>query len=169
VTEAVVQHDGVQLLRSVGLRVTKPRTAVLDALRRHPHTGVDRIATDVRAALGSVSTQAVYDVLSACTAAGLLRRIDLGGTTPRYELRTEHDHHHRICRQCGGVFDIALTAAGADGADLGEALADEGLDNGFVVDAVEVVFWGTCRDCLARDERPSQHSAQPGRTDEETP
>ncbi|MDQ1670096.1 MAG: hypothetical protein QOE40_2157, partial [Actinomycetota bacterium] len=36
------------LLRGVGLRVTQERFAVLEALERRPHAGVDRIIAAVR-------------------------------------------------------------------------------------------------------------------------
>jgi hypothetical protein len=56
--------DVPALLRGRGLRVTIPRVAVYDAVRLHPHADAEAVATAVRAAVGSVSTQAVYDVHS---------------------------------------------------------------------------------------------------------
>jgi len=55
--------DVAAVLRTAGLRVTAPRRAVLTALAEHPHSTADVVAT-VRGELGSVSTQAVYDVLA---------------------------------------------------------------------------------------------------------
>ncbi|MBH9879293.1 transcriptional repressor, partial [Clostridioides difficile] len=67
-------------LRRAGLRVTAPRVAVLNAIAAHPHSTADIIAMVVRADLGKVSTQAVYDVLKACVSAGLVRRIEPAGS-----------------------------------------------------------------------------------------
>ncbi len=64
-----------QLLRGAALRVTRPRVAVLTAVVEHPHADTDSIIGVVREELGEVSTQAVYDVLWARTAARLVRRI----------------------------------------------------------------------------------------------
>ena len=52
-----------QLLRDAGLRVTKPRVAVLGALAANPDAGADTVLRVVRRDLGTVSTQGVYDVL----------------------------------------------------------------------------------------------------------
>ena len=90
-----------QLLRGAGLRVTRPRAAVLSAVYEHPHADTDSIIAVARADLGDVSTQAVYDVLRALTAAGLVRRIEPAGSVARYESRVGDNHHHVVCRSCG--------------------------------------------------------------------
>ena len=51
------------MLREAGLRVTRPRTAVLSAVHDHPHADTDSIISVVRRDYGDVSHQAVYDVL----------------------------------------------------------------------------------------------------------
>lgn len=129
-------------LRAAGLRVTAPRVAVLCAVAARPHSDADRIAEHVRADLGSVSTQAVYDVLRACVAAGLLRRIEPAGSPARYETRTGDNHHHLVCRRCGSVVDVDCTVGQPP------CLQPAG-DHGFAVDEAEVVFWGLCPACQA--------------------
>ena len=75
-------------LRGASLRVTRPRLAVLRAVRDHPHADTDSIIGAVRADLGEVSHQAVYDVLRVLTTAGLVRRIQPSGSVARYETRS---------------------------------------------------------------------------------
>jgi Fe2+ or Zn2+ uptake regulation protein len=53
-------------LRLAGLRVTAPRQSVLQWLVEHPHATAEQIRAGVAEQLGSVSTQAIYDVLAAC-------------------------------------------------------------------------------------------------------
>jgi Fur family transcriptional regulator, stress-responsive regulator len=86
-------QDGEQL-RAAGLRVTRPRLAVLASVASHPHIDVGTIASDARARLGALSTQAAYDVVHALTDAGLLRRIEPAGSPARFELATGDNHHH---------------------------------------------------------------------------
>ncbi|WP_280455834.1 Fur family transcriptional regulator, partial [Nocardia brasiliensis] len=93
--------DAKAQLRAAGLRVTAPRIAVLDAVAAAPHTDADHVAATVRQALGSVSTQAVYDVLRACVHAGILRRIEPAGSAALYETRTGDNHHHLVWRRRG--------------------------------------------------------------------
>ena len=61
-------------LRMADLRVTRPRVAVLEAVHSHPHADTETILSAVRIGLPDVSRQAVYDVLNALTAVGLIRR-----------------------------------------------------------------------------------------------
>jgi len=93
-------------LRDAGLRVTRPRVAVLAAVHGHPHADTDSLLGVVRAELGRVSHQAVYDVLRALTDAGLVRRFEPAGSVARYETRVGDDHAHLVCRVCGAIADV---------------------------------------------------------------
>ena len=94
------------MLREVGLRVTRPRTAVLSAVHDHPHADTDSIIGFVRRDFGDVSHQAVYDVLRALTDTGLVRRFQPTGSLARYEARVGDNHHHVVCRSCGAIADV---------------------------------------------------------------
>ncbi|MEU1590788.1 Fur family transcriptional regulator [Micromonospora sp. NPDC005710] len=137
-------------LRAASLRVTRPRLAVLTALRDHPHVGTDAVIALVRADHPTVSHQAVYDVLRVLTDAGLVRRIQPAGATARYESRVADNHHHVVCRFCGAIADVDCAVGHAP------CLTASG-DHGFTVDEAEVVYWGTCPDCAT--ERMPQRSA----------
>ncbi|RSD09582.1 Fur family transcriptional regulator [Amycolatopsis eburnea] len=132
--------DVTTALRAAGLRVTAPRRAVLGWLAGHPHSTVDEIGTGVRAELGAVSTQGVYDVLGACAAAGLIRRIELPGHPARFERRAGDNHHHVVCRSCGRTEDVDCVVGAAPCLTPDDA-------HGFLVDEAEVVFWGVCPGC----------------------
>jgi Fur family ferric uptake transcriptional regulator len=132
--------DVEQSLRSVALRLTRPRMAVLGAVHSHPHSDTDSIIQLVRGELGQVSHQAVYDVLRVLTAAGLVRRIEPPGSVARYESRVGDNHHHVVCRSCGAIADVDCAVGDAPCLTAAE-------DNGFVIDEAEVVYWGTCPSC----------------------
>lgn len=134
-------------LRAAGLRITAPRLAVLNAVAAQPHSDTDRVAALVRGELGSVSTQAVYDVLRACVGAGLLRRIEPAGSAALYETRTGDNHHHLVCRSCGTVVDVDCVVGHAP------CLNPENA-HGFTVDEAEVVFWGRCASCRQSPRSP---------------
>jgi Fur family ferric uptake transcriptional regulator len=147
------QPDATTQLRSGGLRVTRPRVAVLEAVHAHPHADTDSLFGAVRAELPEVSRQAVYDVLAALTAAGLIRRIQPSGSVARYETRVGDNHHHVVCRACGTIADIDCA--------LGETpCLTPAEDLGFVLDEAEVIYWGRCPDCsTTRDPEPAPGSA----------
>ena len=133
-------------LRGASLRVTRPRLAVLTAVHDHPHADTHSLVDVVRADLGAVSQQAVYDVLDALTTAGLVRRIQPRGSVARYESRVADNHHHVVCRSCGAIADVDCA--------VGEApCLHPSADHGFVIDEAEVVYWGTCPACAATHGR----------------
>ncbi|WP_184732584.1 Fur family transcriptional regulator [Saccharopolyspora phatthalungensis] len=128
------------MLREAALRVTRPRVAVLSAVHDHPHADTDSIIGVVRRDLPKVSHQAVYDVLRALTAAGLLRRIQPMGSVARYEARVGDNHHHVACRSCGVVVDVDCAVGAAPCLTAADA-------HGFTIDEAEVIYWGLCPAC----------------------
>jgi Fe2+ or Zn2+ uptake regulation protein len=129
-----------QTLRAAELRVTRPRIAVLNAVRTHPHADTNSIIESVRLQLGDVSHQTVYDVLEALTNAGLLRRIQPSRSTARYEARIADNHHHIVCRACGAVADVDCSIGDAP------CLAPA-QHHGYTIDEAEVIYWGLCPNC----------------------
>ena len=139
-----MRSDPAELLRKHGLSITAQRLAVLRAVSARPHGTADAIAEDVRAEIGVISRQAVYNVLGTLAGKGIIRRIQPAGSPALYENRVGDNHHHVICRTCQKTVDVdcavgeapCLTAAAAAGA-------------GFLIDEAEVIYWGTCPECLA--------------------
>ncbi len=130
------------LLRAAGLRVTRPRAAVLEVLSDHPHASADLLVREVRTRLSSVSTQAVYDVLAAFVTAGIVRRIKPAGLPALFERRTGDNHHHLVCRTCGQVTDV-------DCAVRQRPCLSPSDDAGYLLEEAEVTFWGRCPTCRA--------------------
>jgi Fur family transcriptional regulator, stress-responsive regulator len=137
-----VRESGPKRLRAVGLRVTQPRLAVLDAVHESPHISADQVADRVRVTLGTVSTQAVYDALNTLTDHQILRRFEPAGSVMRFEINERDNHHHLVCRNCGTVVDVDCAVG-----SMPCAVPDN--TKGFVVDEAEVTYWGTCAACAA--------------------
>jgi Fur family ferric uptake transcriptional regulator len=142
------------MLRGAGLRVTRPRLAVLAAVHTHPHANTESIIGVARAELGDVSHQAVYDVLHALTAARLVRRIEPAGSVARYEARVGDNHHHVVCRSCGAIADVDCAVGHAP-------CLTASTDHGFTIDEAEVTYWGRCPECA------TEASATPASTERE--
>ena len=134
--------DNKKILRHHGLGVTAQRLAVLRAVSDRPHCTADDLVEAVRAEIGAISRQAVYDALAVFTDKNLLRRIQPAGSSARYESRVGDNHHHVICRACSRMTDVdcavgyvpCLTAADSAGYEIDEA---------------EVIYWGRCPECAA--------------------
>lgn len=134
------------MLRRAGLRVTRPRLAVMAAVAERPHADTNSLIAAVRLGAGPMSHQAGYDVLNALSAAGLVRRIEPPGSRPRYELRVGDNHHHLVCRSCGAVADVDCAVGYTPCLTAAE-------DHGYVIDEAEVLYWGICPACQ-RPEPP---------------
>ena len=130
-----------EILRDRGLRVTVQRLAVLRAVSGAPHVTADVVADTVRSEIGSISIQAVYDVLGALTEKGLLRRIQPAGSPARYENRVGDNHHHLICRVCERMVDVDCAVGEPPCLTVAE-------DVGYEIDEAEVIYWGRCPDCV---------------------
>jgi Fur family ferric uptake transcriptional regulator len=136
-------HDPESILRQNGLPVTAQRLAVLRAVVQRPHATADLLAEAVRGEIGSISRQAVYNVLGTLVDHGILRRIQPAGSPALYEDRVGDNHHHLICRTCGKTADVCCAT--------GQAPCLTAVDDlGFEIDEAEVIYWGTCPDCLAK-------------------
>jgi Fur family transcriptional regulator, stress-responsive regulator len=150
-----IPGDPEREIRAAGLRCTAQRIAVLGVLRAEPrHRRAEEIAELVRARLGAVSVQAVYDALGALTRAGLVRRIEPAGSAALYEARAGDNHHHVVCRVCGAASDIDCAVGAAP-------CLEPSVTDGYLIDEAEVTFWGVCPDCqLHQAPEPSAPTAR---------
>ncbi len=136
-----------ELLRQHGLQVTAQRLAVLRAVARRPHQTADEIAEAARADIGAISRQAVYDTLGILVEKRVIRRIEPAQSPALYEDRVGDNHHHVVCRRCGRTVDVDCVL----GASECSAAA---ASSGFRVDEAEVIYRGTCPECLAKSLGP---------------
>src|ERR687897_1679794 len=136
-----VATDPVDLLRQRGIQVTAQRLAVLRAVTGQPHITADGVAEIVRAEIGAISLQSVYDALRVLVAEGLIRRIQPAGSSARFEDRVGDNHHHLICRICGSVVDIDCAVGSAPCLTAAD-------DRGYEIHEAEVAYWGHCPDCV---------------------
>jgi Fe2+ or Zn2+ uptake regulation protein len=149
----VLATDPAELLRRHGIQVTAQRLAVMRAVAAQPHVTADAVAGIVRAEIGAISLQSVYDALGVLVGEGLIRRIQPAGSPARYEDRVGDNHHHLICRICGRVVDVDCAVGSAPC-----LTASDG--RGYEIDEAEVAYWGRCPDCLAGSHVPASSDAR---------
>jgi Fur family ferric uptake transcriptional regulator len=151
-----VAIDPATQLRERGIQVTAQRLAVLRAVSAEPHIAADRVAEVVRAEIGAISLQSVYDALNVLVAEGLIRRIQPSGSPARFEDRVGDNHHHLICRLCGRVVDVDCAVGAAPCLTASD-------DQGYEIDEAEIAYWGRCADCLAKSDPPPPSEPSPKR------
>jgi Fur family ferric uptake transcriptional regulator len=151
-----VASDAADLLRQRGIQVTAQRLAVLRAVSGQPHITADVVAEAVRAEIGAISLQSVYDALNVLVTEKLIRRIQPAGSPARFEDRVGDNHHHLICRACGRMIDVDCA--------VGRAPCLQAKDNGgYEIDEAEVVYWGRCPDCQRKSPKRSASMKRKGR------
>ena len=133
---AVHPGDLPQLLRDAGLRVTRPRVAVLGAVHAHPHSDTDSLIAAARRDVPDVSHQTVYDCLHALTRSGLRAphpAARLGGAlrVPRRRQPPPRGVPRRAAR--------SPTSTAPSGPPRASTPSD---DHGFTIDEAEVVYRG---------------------------
>jgi Fur family ferric uptake transcriptional regulator len=134
--------DRAALLRQRGVQVTAQRLAVFRAVSERPHSTAADVDAAVRAEIGAISLQAVYDALGTLADNGIIRRIQPAGSPARYEDRVGDNHHHLICRSCGRTVDVDCAVG-----DTPCLTATD--DSGYEIDEAEVIYWGRCPECVA--------------------
>ena len=137
-----MSDDSAKTLRKHGIHVTAQRLAVLRAVSGRPHCTADEVAEGVRAEIGAISRQAVYDALGMLAEKGIVRRIQPAGSPALYEDRVGDNHHHLICRRCRKTVDIDCAVGDAPCLTAADA-------SGYRIDEAEVIYWGICPLCLA--------------------
>jgi Fe2+ or Zn2+ uptake regulation protein len=126
-------------LKAAGLRVTRGRLAVIEALERDGgHRTADEIARGLAAAGALMPRASLYHALAALVAGGVVLVADAGPGTTRYEV-AQRWHHHLVCRSCGAVVDVPCVR--------GTRPCLEPDLPGIRVDEAQVIFRGTCATC----------------------
>lgn len=100
---AALLKETLEILRQSGLRITRPRRALLQALlaRRQPAT-IEDLHRDLDPGLCDLAT--VYRCLAAFEKLHLVRRCHFHDGTSLYEIELGPEHHHHIvCTSCQKV------------------------------------------------------------------
>ncbi|MGZ4758685.1 MAG: Fur family transcriptional regulator, partial [Acidimicrobiales bacterium] len=130
-----------ELFRAQGLKVTPQRQCIFRALHDNPeHPTAEAVYASVSAEMPTISLRTVYQTLNDLASMGELVQLELGTGSARFDPNLD-GHHHLVCDRCGKVLDVD---AEIDGLEL-----PEDRRHGFVIDATQVVFRGTCPDCAS--------------------
>ena len=136
----------VERLRSAGLRATRPRVAVLEALGEvGGHRSAEELAVVLHERHVRFARASIYNVLDDLVATGLVMLADVGPGRALYEVAAQW-HHHLVCRRCRRVIDVACEA---DSQPCLQATVP-----GAEIDEAQVIFRGLCADCREPSARP---------------
>ena len=138
-----IEHAEAELRRA-GHRSSAPRAAVLELIgSQRCVMSAAEIAHELRADERPVGVATVYRTLELLESMRLVQRLDVGGSSARFEPAMpggEHHHHHLICDRCGRVTPFEDPRLERAIEDLGERLD-------YVVGDHDVILRGECPDC----------------------
>jgi len=127
-------------LRARGYRLTPQRQLVLEAVGTLGHATPEEIAAAVHKTASGVNISTVYRTLELLEELGLVQHTHLGHGAPTYSVASDDDHVHLVCRDCGGVDEVASEVV----EDVVRRLSAE---RGFTVDVGHFAVFGRCRAC----------------------
>ncbi|HSU52698.1 MAG TPA: Fur family transcriptional regulator [Candidatus Dormibacteraeota bacterium] len=129
-------------LRRSSRKLTGPRQAILELLRRAAHPMSNR---EIFSALteGSCDLATIYRSMHLLEEMGMVKRFDFGDGVARFELLGEGDdghHHHLVCTRCAGVIEL-------DDCSMHEMEEGIASRNGFKAVTHNLEFFGLCPEC----------------------
>lgn len=131
-------------LRQQARKVTGPRAAILEILRRHPHPLTNKeIFSELTA--GQCDLATIYRATQLLEKLGMVKRFDFGDGAARFELVGEGDnshHHHLICTGCAGVVQVGECVPAEIENRIASAHGYKGVTH-------RLEFFGLCPDCQA--------------------
>ena len=135
-----------ETLKDAGLKVTHPRTKILDVLQANPdmHLSADEIHNKLVEHNESIGLATVYRVLTQLEIAGLIQKNQFSDNQSSYEIKKQH-HDHLICTKCGKIIEFMND-------DL-EALQEKISDKyQFRLESHVMTLFGVCRDGKCQEE-----------------
>jgi Fur family ferric uptake transcriptional regulator len=130
-------------LRARGMRLTRQRERIIDAVRALGHATPDGLAAAVALDGGpALSLSTIYRNLEALEEVGLVSHTHLEHRSPTYHLSDHADHLHLVCLSCGAVIESPVTTADPFVGNLLTA-------HGFVADVKHMAIHGWCEACSA--------------------
>src|SRR6476659_2432799 len=95
-------------LRHAARKITGPRQAILEVLRKQPHPLSNK---EIHQALGKADCDlaTIYRTMHTLEKMGLVMRFDFGDGVARFELNcgdARDHHHHLICTECSRVVEL---------------------------------------------------------------
>lgn len=125
------------------LRMTRQRQVILEELRKLDyHPTADEVYEVVRRRLPRISLGTVYRNLDGLSKAGIINKLELGGTKKRFDGMPE-GHYHVRCNECGRLDNIS-SASIPDIEDVFRSSCN------YQITGYQLILTGLCPNCRAK-------------------
>lgn len=117
---------------------TQQRTSILQVLDDlgRPVTAQELLEAASVASPG-LGLATVYRTLKGLVEMGEVRKIEVAGVSPHYEMQSDKHHHFFVCEQCSKMFDLYGCPGGFKRI----------IPPGFTMTSHELIIYGACQKC----------------------
>ncbi len=126
------------------LKSTKQREAIFDEFFNNytgKHVTVEELYESIKRKHSSIGYATIYRTLKLFTESGIAYERDFEDGKAKYEpLRSDTDHHHIICTECGKIVEFANS-------QIELCLDQIAKLNQFYVKKRKLQIYGVCSDC----------------------
>lgn len=130
-----------EVLKQVGLRVTKGRVSILEFLEQVKEpVDVSSILKFLKSKKIKADPATVFRIMNVFTKKGIALQVQFQDGKARYELASKGDHHHLICEKCESIEDIT----GCTISVLEKKIEEK---KKFLVKSHSLEFFGICSRC----------------------
>lgn len=138
-THETMDYEGI--IRAAGHRVTLQRLMILDAVcEGGGHTTLKQTYARLHKADPTIDRSSLYRTLKLFVELGLVVSAETPDGETVYEIPKPRPHHHLVCRQCGGEWEM-------DHHPMEGMIASVRRRYGFVVETNHLVLHGLCATC----------------------
>jgi Fur family peroxide stress response transcriptional regulator len=145
-------EDGIERIRSRGLKITSQRIAILKLLKdRKDHPSAEKIFREMKATYPTISFATIYSTAQILRDAGLIQILTIDDRRVFFDPNPT-PHAHFLCTQCGALEDVPLEKGTLN--KIKNSVPRR-------LDSMQVYFYGPCRDCEERERaatRPTKNS-----------
>ena len=139
-------------LTSRGIRMTQQRRVLVETIQSADgHLDAASLLAEARKRDERIDRATVYRTLELLKKLRLIDELDLmhlNGEKHFYEVKTNVDHVHLACFECGAIEEVTSPIFERLKAEIGRA-------NGFHIRVIRLEVGGRCRMCCERTQRPS--------------
>ncbi len=140
-----ISREITEIIRSLGLKVTKQRLAILHALlKRGNHFSAKVIFEDLKKENAEdleIGFATVYRFLRDLAKSGYITEIRIGGLPARYEWANQQHHDHLTCLNCHTIYEF-------ENKSIERLQQQVALNFGFKLTDHLMELYGICSHCL---------------------
>jgi len=147
------RHELLNQMEARGIRLTAQRRALIETIQKAgAHLDAASLLKQARERDPRIDRATVYRTIELLKKLGLIDELDLmhlNGEKHYYEVKTEQDHLHLACFECGEIIEFASATFERLKQEIAEA-------NQFEIQVTRLEVGGLCGACTAKKKKRLQ-------------